>query len=258
MIGFEVEESFPIPPSLPSHLPEDVAKFATDFVAQFYTLYDSSDRQKLIDGYHEQATFSFSILKSHERESSVPFARELVEESRNLTRVTSPEARNKLLRQGKVAVVAAINSLPETNHIKDSFIVDVPFYSNVLVTIVVSGLFVEVWRRQKQTRSFTRTFLIVPHNGGYFIVNDVFMVGNSTHIQRQKFPAPNVTMSSSSSSFESSGDDNPVSLIAKLSGMNMKMSKQLLNESNGNVETALTMFKELNDRGAIPAEAFLK
>lgn len=241
---------------MPSHLPEDVAKFATDFVAQFYTLYDSSDRQKLIEGYHEQASFSFSVMKSPEREQpTAPFPRELIEESRNLTRLTSPEGRNKLLRIGKVAVVAAINSLPETTHIKESLMVDVPFYSNVLVNIVVSGLFVEVWRRQKQTRSFTRTFLIVPQEGGYFIVNDIFMVGNSTHCQRQKYPAPRV--SSSSTPGGSSGDsDDSVSLIARLTGMNIKMSKQLLDESNLSVETALTMFKELNDRGAIPDEAF--
>ena len=257
VIGFEVEESLPIPTTLPSHLPDDVAKFATEFVAQFYSLYDSSDRQKLIDGYHEQASFSFSILKSPEREqTSAPFPRELIEESRNLTRISSSEVRNKLLRQGRIAVIGAINSLPETTHIKDSFVVDVPFYSNVLVQVVVSGLFVEVWRKQKQTRSFTRTFLIVPQENGYFIVNDVFMVGNSTHIQRQRFPSHNVTINSSSTPRGSAGDENPTSLISKLTGMNMKMSKQLLDESNQNVETALTMFKELNERGAIPAEAF--
>lgn len=257
VIGFEVEESLPIPASLPSYLPDDVAKFATDFVAQFYTLYDSSDRSKLIDGYHESASFSFSILKSLDREQpSAPFPRELIQESRNLTRISNPEERNKLLRQGKVAVVAAINSLPQTTHINDSFIVDVPFYSNVLVNIVVSGMFVELWRGFKQTRSFTRTFVIVPQENGYFIVNDVFMVGNSTHSQRQRFPAPKMSITSSSTSFSSGSGDDLASQISQMTGMTMKMSKQLLAESNQNVETALAMFKELNDRGAIPQEAF--
>lgn len=252
-----MEESLPIPPTLPSHLPDDVSKFATDFVAQFYTLYDSVNRQNLIDGYHDQASFSFSIMKSFDRdnrEPTAPFPGDLITESRNLMRVTTSETRNKLLRQGKVAVVAAINSLPQTNHIKESFIVDVPFYSNALVKIVVTGLLVEVWKRQKQTRSFTRTFLIIPQENGYFIINDVFMIGNSTNSQRQKFPTSDIAINSPSTSEE----ENPTVLIARLTGMSMKMSRQLLNESNQNVETALTMFKELNDRGAIPPEAFVK
>lgn len=46
-----------------SFIPEEIKVFANDFLGQFYTIFDSNDRQPLLAAYHDQATFSYSVFK---------------------------------------------------------------------------------------------------------------------------------------------------------------------------------------------------
>lgn len=237
--------------------------FVQDFLKAFYDIFDSDDRQNLVAAYHDQASFSFSISKPADNQiiQKAQFPTDLLQESRNLLRIKD-STRNKLLKQGKINIVAALSNLPATQHIRDSFLIDVPIFSDQLFVLVVNGVVIETWKRSKQVRSFCRSFTIVPQGGGFVITNDMLQMANSSYDQRTKYRSLTNT----------GGDEMPVELSAPVpnpmamdvlvkrlqqsSGMNENFSRQCLAENSYVFEKALEMFNDLNSRGAIPAEAF--
>lgn len=164
----------------------------------------------------------------------------------------------KLLRQGKINIIAAINSLPSTNHVRDAFNIDIPFFSNALVLIVVNGLVVETWKKQRQLRTFTRSFSIVPQGQGFVIINDMLLWTNSSYDQRNKFSAIVKSMNApnNESGTSTSNKDQLVVRLRQETGMNENFSRQCLEESNFDYNTAVAMFTQLNSSGMIPPEAF--
>jgi nuclear RNA export factor len=66
-IGFDVIEASNLPQNQPGYLPEDIQKFIHGFFEAYYNIYDSEDRQGLIQAYHDQALFSLSISRHDNR-----------------------------------------------------------------------------------------------------------------------------------------------------------------------------------------------
>jgi nuclear RNA export factor len=262
-IGFDVEETVKaeVPPTRGNFIPESVQEFANNFLKAYYDLYDSDDRQQLIAAYHDSAAFSYSIIARSGENSKSQFPNDLLQESRNLSRVNSTGRRVKLLHQGKINIIAALNSLPVTSHVKDAFQIDVPFFSSALVLIVVNGLVVETWKKVRQLRTFTRSFSIVPHGTGFVIINDMLLWTNSSFEQRKIFSAIVKTMNVSSDTSSEAGTstanrDLLVQRLQQETKMNETFSRQCLEESNYDYSTAVTMFTQLNTSGMIPPDAF--
>lgn len=62
-IGFDVdvEEASKLPPAKASFFVNDAGiDIVRQFLQQYYMIYDSENRQPLLDAYHENATFSLS------------------------------------------------------------------------------------------------------------------------------------------------------------------------------------------------------
>lgn len=228
------------------------------FLKAYYDLFDSENRQQLVAAYHDQASFSLSISRPPEAGHKGQFSADLVQESRNLMRVREGPARTKLLKQGKISVVAALTALPDTQHIRESFMIDVPFFSEHIVVIVVNGVHMECSKRSKQMRAFCRNLTIIPQGEGYVIANDMLMLTNASFEQRGKHR-------SALSEPDPLREERPAAalisdvLITRMrqqTGMNEKFSLQCLTECGFDFEKAIQMFTALNSKGGVPPEAF--
>ena len=270
----------------PSHLPDDIQKFIHGFFEAYYNIYDSDDRQGLIQAYHDQALFSFSI--SRQDHSSHKFADRLIQESRNLLKVKDFNLRNKLVKNGKIAIVSALCDLPRTRHEPTSFTIDVPFYNNVFVLVVVNGVYREIYKKQEPLRAFCRTFYIVPQGLGFVIVNDILLLTNATVKQIQEFGKSKIVgthidrqmtdmgMESASAPIKSrlgplvpelspiinrsttpSRNEELVQQFMSATQMNRSFAQQCLEENAYDINTAFDVYQKLKTENLIPSEAFI-
>lgn len=52
-----------MPETKDSFIPPETGKFVYEFLEAYYKMYDSDNRQALIQAYHDNATFSYSFSK---------------------------------------------------------------------------------------------------------------------------------------------------------------------------------------------------
>jgi nuclear RNA export factor len=103
-----------------------------------------------------------------------------------LLKVNDPLRRNKLLRQGRLAITSFLTGLPKSSHDMNSLTLDVPFATDRIMTFTVTGIFKE--RKVNQTinmpiRHFNRMFVVVPQNSGFCIVNETIFITTPTQFQ---------------------------------------------------------------------------
>ena len=104
----------------------------------------------------------------------------LLQTSRNLLRIRDDQ-RDRLLRQGRAQVVSALSNLPQTEHLHESFKVDVPVCMASLIVININGLYKN--KNLNHLKAFSRNFLIVSTgqtNPPYSIVNDMLSITTPT------------------------------------------------------------------------------
>lgn len=301
------------------------------FIKKYFGLFDSDNRQALLDLYYEQATFSYTVHRYDSRPRQKSFDLSMMSESRNLLRIRN-EQRDKLLRKGRAQVVAALSNLPQTEHLYESFKVDVPMVQQNLMIININGLYRN--KNFNYLKAFSRSFFIIANAQTYSIVNDMLSITtptaellafakslgkndpnqmesieesmnesdppmgqpmgqsmvnpmvNSMHqpMINQMNPMGvlnqptqmNAQMNLMNSDLlnpinpSSSGmppamglnslaqQEELVRRFAEVTGMNLGFSKQCLAENDFDPEKAMTVFKQLNDKGLLPAEAFKK
>ncbi|VDP30574.1 unnamed protein product [Soboliphyme baturini] len=148
----------------------------------YYNIFDDanrSNRQKLVDAYSEDSTFTFtaSLLTSN-AEKSRSWS-EMVRESHNIVAVSFWERfRAKLVHDGRLAVISCFcNTLPVTKHDFDSFVFDISLATDSLVCCNVTGIFHEIPAVDKTIpRFFTRVFLLLSSGSSVCIINDELLV----------------------------------------------------------------------------------
>lgn len=171
------------------YMPDSTSEFVSKFLEQYYSLFDSDDRQPLIAAYHEQALFSYTVGGNLEADKfkSRPVEKSLYQDNRNILRIKD-DLRTKTLKQGKVNVVAALCDMPKTKHEPLSFLIDVPLYNDCIIQIVVNGVLrLTDGKSTPLIKSFCRLFTVVPHNGGFVITNDQLIISNSSIEQVKKY-----------------------------------------------------------------------
>uniref|UniRef100_A0A4W3H4G8 NTF2 domain-containing protein n=1 Tax=Callorhinchus milii TaxID=7868 RepID=A0A4W3H4G8_CALMI len=129
-ISFDVEELTTLPPCKGSYFcTDDIKLLVSRFIQQYYSVYDSGDRQGLLNAYHDTACCSLSIPYSAQNPSSLVLQRsslgEYYKHSRNVKKLKDPTLRSKLLKHTRLNVVAFLNDLPKTQHDIASFVLDV-------------------------------------------------------------------------------------------------------------------------------------
>uniref|UniRef100_A0A3B3ZN29 Nuclear RNA export factor 1 n=1 Tax=Periophthalmus magnuspinnatus TaxID=409849 RepID=A0A3B3ZN29_9GOBI len=224
---------------------------------QYYSIYDSSDRQPLLDAYHDGASFSLTTPFSSQNPSSS--LGEYHKDSRNLKRLKDP-MRFRLLKHTRLNVVAFLNELPKTQHDIASFTVDVNTYTNTLLTFTVSGVFKEVvdGKSREPTMAFSRVFITVPAGNSLCIVNDHLFVRMATTEEiRKAFVAPAPTPSSSPVPTLTAPQQEMLTAFSQKSGMNLEWS-QCLQDNEWDFNRAAQIFTQLRSEDKIPDVAFIK
>ncbi|KAL8565145.1 hypothetical protein ACOMHN_003932 [Nucella lapillus] len=204
-ITFDVSLSV-LPTSQGSYfMNSEVQDLVVRFLKEYYSIYDSDNRQNLVDAYHKSALFSMTASNNPAMEYKQPFLSDYFPDSRNPLRIkgdelTKARTMDKRLKKGRQQVVAGLGTLPKTTHDPNSFVVDVNLVSSTLLSFVVNGLFKESDNRADKPpiRAFSRCFIVVPANGGILITNDTLTITNATSEQQQAaFKSTGPTPSSS-------------------------------------------------------------
>ncbi|XP_051960553.1 nuclear RNA export factor 1-like [Xyrauchen texanus] len=261
-IGFDLEVAPAVlPPCKPSYFcSEDIKSIILCFLQQYYNVYDSGDRQPLLDAYHDGAIFSLSIPYIVQNPSKSSLG-EYQKDSRNIRRLKDPTSRHRLLKHTRLNVVAFLNELPKTQHDIASFNVDVNIYTATLLAFTVSGVFKEVDGKSRDSfRAFSRVFIAVPAgNAGLCIVNDELFVRNATTEEiRRAFVAPAPTPSSSPVPTLSAPQQEMLAAFSLKSGMNLEWSQKCLHDNDWDFDRAAQIFTGLKAHGKIPDVAFVK
>ncbi|XP_033123119.1 nuclear RNA export factor 1-like [Anneissia japonica] len=263
-IAFELDESTALPPVKGSFfVNEEVKAIVVPFVEKFFTVFDSGNRQVLVDAYHEQATFSLSVPNNSSRSNKTNLGN-FAKYSRNLFKVKDSGQRFKLLKQGNVTVTAFLKDLPGTQHDMRSFIVDVSLAQGTLLLFTVDGVFKEIDSRNNnpQIIAFSRSFF-THFDNRLLILNDELCLKYPTEKQiKAAFPSAAPTPSHSPVLESSSGPSDHekmsiVSQFSKDSGMNLKYSKMCLEQNEWDYQKAAKMFSEMKAQGSITKEMMM-
>ncbi|XP_042349190.1 nuclear RNA export factor 1 [Plectropomus leopardus] len=262
-IGFVVEAPTTIPPCNGSCFGSDEIKaLILRFLQQYYSIYDSGDRQPLLDAYHDGASLSLTTPYSTQNPSRSSLG-EYHKDTRNLKRIKDSTIRFRLLKHTRLNVVAFLNELPKTQHDIASFTVDVNTYTNTLLSFTVSGVFKEVavdGKSRESTMAFSRVFITVPAgNSGLCIVNDQLFIRMATTEEiRRAFVAPAPTPSSSPVPTLTAPQQEMLTAFSLKSGMNLEWSQKCLQDNEWDFNRAAQIFTQLKTDGKIPDVAFLK
>ncbi|KAJ3268057.1 nuclear mRNA export, poly(A)+RNA binding protein [Borealophlyctis nickersoniae] len=176
---------------------ESTASTVQDFMDKYFRLFDGN-RAAVADFYGDHAVFSVSVNPQRSPQAKPETAdRERGFErwgqaNRNLARLTDTVKRVATLQVGRDKIINALRILPETRHPVDEaperrlFLVDsyqIGQPPNVMLYVTIHGQFIE--KRIRWSRSFSRTFIIVPAQPGsrqqlaglpYMIINDQWVV----------------------------------------------------------------------------------
>nr|KAG5687808.1 hypothetical protein BaRGS_005438 [Batillaria attramentaria] len=290
-ITFDVEKAV-IPVSKGSHFVNgEIQDLVVKFLKEFYTIYDTDNRQPLIDAYHEHAIFSLTCNFNPAMEYRQPNLGDYLKLSRNALKIPGSETEvarrmDQLLKRGRLVVVAQLTALPKTTHDANSFVVDVNFVSNTLLSFSVNGLFKESDNKADKPpiRAFNRCFVAVPAQGGVLLISDMLTITNATSEQTQAaFKSTGPTPSSSPVSSNPPALTSPSTSVtpavapdmstlenlpadrqqmvlsfSQQSGMNPMFSFRCLEDCAWDYSKAAEAFTNLNAQGKIPPEAFQK
>uniref|UniRef100_A0A8B9ZYX4 Nuclear RNA export factor 1 n=1 Tax=Anas zonorhyncha TaxID=75864 RepID=A0A8B9ZYX4_9AVES len=229
---------------------DDLKALVLRFLQQYYSIYDSSDRQGLLDAYHDGACCSLSIPFGHQNPPSALL-------------LSPPAMRFKLLKHTRLNVVAFLNELPKTQHDVNSFVVDVCAQTNTLLCFAVHGIFKEGEGREGLLlRPWPPFLCLFPPPSlllSLCIVNDELFVRNATTEEiRKAFVMPAPTPSSSPVPTLSAEQQEMLAAFSMQSGMNLEWSQKCLQDNDWDYGQAGQVFTQLKLEGKIPEVAFLK
>ncbi|XP_075855480.1 nuclear RNA export factor 2-like [Microcebus murinus] len=237
---------------------ETLKSLVLQFLQQYFLIYDSGDRQSLLDAYHEEACFSLTIPFNPEDPASSNLC-EYLKESRNLKMLKDPYLRRQLLKHTKRDIVDSLSELPKTQHDLSSFLVDVWFQAERMLCFSVSGVFKEVEGKcQDSVLAFTRTFIATPAgNSSVCIVNDELFVRDTSSKETQStLSIPLSTPCSLPVPALSQEQQEMVLAFSTQSGMKLEWSQKCLQDNEWNYTRAGQIFTLLQAAGKIPEEAF--
>lgn len=176
------------------------------FLQQYYFIYDNGDRQGLLNAYHAEACFSFTVLFSSMDSSSSSLCG-YFKHSRNMKVLKDPYMQQQLLKHKKEDIICFLRTLPKTQHDLTSFVVDTYFQTETVLCFTVSGLFKEEGSSQGCVHAFTRTFITTYGNSSDLcIINDKLFVRDVQGLPSASIPVATSSSSTCLPSFRSTGD----------------------------------------------------
>ncbi|OQV15073.1 Nuclear RNA export factor 1 [Hypsibius exemplaris] len=264
-IGFDAPVKTSLPTPLRIFVPNEELRGPLEkFVKDFFFCYDGG-RQDLLHAYSDDAQFSLEYLRSPDRNHPYyPY-------NRNLQFTTDNSTRIKRLVVGKTAIVNLFVSLPRTQHIVESFSMDIFFIENAITGFNLSGCFREDFPASAKggtLRSFSRNFLVQSSLTGMSILSDTLGVTLATTEQSSQFAdvpvranqalPPAVPQPTAAGIPDAAVQSAMVAQFATQSGMNEQFSRMCLVDNGWDFDKAAGAFLLLHKEGKLPAEAFIK
>uniref|UniRef100_A0A452SN59 Nuclear RNA export factor 1 n=1 Tax=Ursus americanus TaxID=9643 RepID=A0A452SN59_URSAM len=237
-IAFDVEAPTMLPPCKGSYFGTETLKnLVLHFLQQYYAVYDSGDRQRLLDAYHDGACCSLSIPFTPQNPARSNLA-EYFKDSRNVKKLKDPTLRFRLLKHTRLNVVAFLNELPKTQHDINSFVVDISAQTSTLLCFSVNGVFKE--GKSLWSPEFAEWALPL------CIVNDELFVRNASPDEIQRaFAMPAPTPSSSPVPTLSPEQQEMLQAFSTQSGMNLEWSQKCLQDNNWDYTRSAQAFTHL-------------
>ncbi|KRT79098.1 hypothetical protein AMK59_7798 [Oryctes borbonicus] len=272
-ISFDISEEVHMPQSQQTFLcSADGQGIVRQFLEQYFQIMDSDNRQPLASAYHENALLSMTMCYpygQHQKNSS--WLNWYGTDNRNILRVTDSDRRLRLLKQGQLAIISFLQEMPSSKHDIHSFTVDLNLFTSQMLLLSVSGMFRELNSGHKSPplRYFFRTLVIVPAGSGFCIVNEELHMSNATEEQSKRaFKTPIAATSAPSSvpdvvvpATSAPNDEVKAQMVLAMeqqSGMNSIWSEKCLAESDWDFQRAIFVFTQLQGKGVIPPDAFVK
>lgn len=138
-----------------------------------------------------------------------------------------------------------------------------------MMTVTVTGMFQELGTNEEVLRYFNRTFIIIPHGGGFCICNEQLHLFSPTDDQKdaaraqianssQAPQAPQATPGTSMSLPQISDNDKSAmaEMLSRQTNMTLQWSVQCLEECKWNYDNAIATFRNCLAQNQIPSEAF--
>ncbi|KAM8716748.1 hypothetical protein ACLKA7_003596 [Drosophila subpalustris] len=177
--GLMPHESVALPAAKASFLCNSEAiEVIRQFLDQFFNIFDSGNRQPLLDAYHEHALLSMSMPSMSQAgrlDSFWKFNRNL---RRTMNTERSGDLHLRLLKIGRLSCVSAMGEWPRTQHDRRFFTVDLTLCNAQMMVFTVTGLFKELTADPDayELRHFVRSFVVVPQNAGFCIRNETVFI----------------------------------------------------------------------------------
>lgn len=263
-IALQVEASRPKP--IPQSGPDfrDVGGVGEQFLLEFFTGFDTNREALLTKYYDEDSQFSLSVDNRSRRDPSgptpLPWAPYL-KYSRNLTKITTANARIQRMYKGIQHISDMWNAYPMTRHPNitehiSKYIMDCHPLSGLVdpngqnqsgvdgLVVCVHGEYDEhdPTARTMGKRSFSRTFILGPGKAGHGpirIVSDILSLRN--HI-----PLPNVFGSQNQVPPVQNQDQHQAMIVelCRRTGMVPQYSEMCLIETSWDFDRALVVFND--------------
>ncbi|KYN01714.1 Nuclear RNA export factor 1 [Cyphomyrmex costatus] len=244
-------------------------EIASQFLQQYFTIFDNENRQPLLDANNEHASFSMTINTFNNNKLNGHYL-----ENRNLLRVNDTIRREKFLKQGRLPVVSLISEMPRTRHLLNTFTMDISLVTQTMMFITITGYFQQLNIKEEPIRYFNRTFIIVPEGEGYCIRNEQLHISQPSQVQLKKLHQQlnqlNAQQAQSEMEMLRSGKVFPSislgnytkmsykALISQQTNMNLEWNLKCLRETQWIYDNAFAAFQEFFKLGQIPSEAFAK
>ncbi|XP_055854918.1 nuclear RNA export factor 1 [Episyrphus balteatus] len=193
-ILFDVHDTGSLPKPKASFLCDTSgAEIIRQFLEQYFIIFDSDNRQPLLDAYHEQAMLSICLPPVSQCGRLAAFCKL----NRNLRRLNNDNDKWRLVKYGRLPVVSTLTEWPKTLHDPQSFTVDLTLFTPKLLSFTVAGLFKEFdvdtgaststgTPNNTEIRYFQRQFIIVPAGSGFCIRNELVFLTSATFSQQKR------------------------------------------------------------------------
>ncbi|XP_052026713.1 nuclear RNA export factor 2-like [Apodemus sylvaticus] len=228
------------------------------FLREFYLIYDSEERQDLLNIYHDQACFSLTI-PFNPGDPDLNSMCGYFKDERDMKKSKEFYIQRQLLKYTKQDIVDYLRALPQTLHAFSSFQVNICFQMETMLCFSVSGLFKEVEGSSKEcVRAFMRIFIaVLGRTSNLCIVNDQLFVWNPSPDEiLGAFAIPSPTSCSSFKLVLSQEQQRMVQAFSTQSGMKLEWSQKCLEDNKWDYSKAAEVFTMLQTKNKIPKEFF--
>ena len=156
-----------------------------EFLEQYFLIFDTDNREKLLTAYANDACFSMILFDPHNPHNShnPNNFNEYITDDRNVSRIDDTDDTKKLLIQGRWPIVKFLYKMSQTYH----YWYDLTFGNRSItegtMSVTLAGMFEEIDKEEQPIRYFERTLTIIFKGSECCIKNEELHITEPTEAQ---------------------------------------------------------------------------